>query len=180
MRIVLASLLAAIVLFFAGFFWWGFLMIIAEPAHVLKDEALAEQIDASLAESGLYIYPDYASQEQGGPTALLFYNSEPAPMLAIMGAGFLHMFVTALFVSLVVSRLDIASTRGRIALVTCFGIFAAVWANGGHLIWWRHPYLWTAFHIGYDVLSWALAGIVIALIVKPTIHGSTETDEAVS
>ncbi|MCM2375009.1 hypothetical protein [Aporhodopirellula aestuarii] len=166
MRITLASFLAAIVLFLSGFLWWGFLMPIAMPAKVLQDDALAEQIITSLTEPGLYIYPDYTSQEHAA-TSMLFYNSEPPPMLAIMGAGFLHMFASALFISLVVSRLEIASTSGRIAMVSSFGCFVAWWANVGHLIWWRHPYSWTAFHVAYDISSWVLAGIVIALIVKP-------------
>ncbi|MEZ6131557.1 MAG: hypothetical protein R3C59_23045 [Planctomycetaceae bacterium] len=64
------------------------------------------------------------------------------------------------------ANLRLHSFTGRLAFVFCLGLFCAVWADVGNMIWWRHPPLWTAFHFAYDTLSWLLAGVIIAAIIK--------------
>ena len=169
MRIAVASFACALVLFVFGFLWWGILMGIVLPANVLNDEALVSQLDDALDESGLYIYPDYATQSEEPikPWAILYFNKEAPEMGPMMGAGFLHMLVTAFFASLVVDKLSLPSFPNRVVAVFCLGLFVAIWADVGNAIWWRHPMPWTLFHFGYDVISWLLAGLVIASILKP-------------
>lgn len=177
MRIFVASLVTAIVLFVFGFVWWGLLMPVVRPASVIADQELVEAMSSSLNESALYFYPDYAEEpgDSSGPMAILFFNREMPSMAKMMGMGFGHMFVSALLVSLFVSYLRLRSFAGRLTFVFSLGLFVAVWADVGNMIWWRHPTLWTAFHFGYDVLSWLLAGVMIAAIVRPW-PGSAESE----
>lgn len=176
MRIALVSLLTAVVLFFFGFVWWGLLMPMVKPAEVIGDADLVEQVAESLSESGLYFYPTYAEpdEEYAGPTAMLYFNKQPPAMGQMMGLGFAHMFVTAVLASLCVCYMAPGSFGKRFALVFFLGLFVAVWADVGNMIWWRHPAGWTAFHFAYDVLSWALAGLIIAALVKPNKATASE------
>ncbi len=169
MRVFIASLLSAIALFFCGFLWWGVLMPSLQPASVITDQGLMEKMSESLAKSALYIYPDYTqpSEDASKPMAVLYFERQTPSMGTTMGLGFVHMFVTALIVSLAVARLPVQSFARRLAFVCFLGLFVAVWADLGNMIWWRHPGLWTAFHFGYDASSWLIAGLIIAAIVKP-------------
>lgn len=174
MRVFIASLLAAIALFFSGFFWWALLMGIVRPAEVITDQALVANMASSVKESGLYMYPDYGQTEGDatGPMAMLFYEKQMPPMGTMMGMGFVHMFVSALLVSVFVSLSPFQTFKSRFAAVFFLGLFVAVWADAGNMIWWRHPPMWAAFHFGYDVFSWLVAGIIIAGIVRPNCCGS--------
>lgn len=120
-------------------------------------------------ESAIYFYPDPATEpgESTGPMAILYFNTDMPEMGKMMGMGFAHMFLTAFLVSLFVSSRHLPSYTERLKFVFCVGLLIALWADVGNMIWWRHPPGWTAFHFGYDVLSWLLAGSIIAAIVKP-------------
>jgi hypothetical protein len=169
MRFLVASLVTAVALFLFGFLWWGVLMPIVRPVSVITDQALVEKMSSSLNESGIYFYPDPATEpgESAGPMAILYFNSESPQMGPMMGIGFAHMFLTALLVSMFVSSRKLPSYSDRLKFVFCLGLLIALWADVGNMIWWRHPPGWTAFHFGYDVLSWLLAGSIIAAMVKP-------------
>ncbi len=169
MRVFFASLLAAIALFFCGFLWWGVLMGFVRPAEVITDQTLVGNMATALKESGLYMYPDYANAEGNatGPMAILYYDKQMPSMGTMMGMGFAHMFVSALLASVFVCLSPFHSFKSRFAAVFFLGLFVAVWADAGNMIWWRHPPLWAAFHFGYDVFSWLVAGMVIAGMVRP-------------
>ncbi|MEZ6138816.1 MAG: hypothetical protein R3C53_28350 [Pirellulaceae bacterium] len=164
MRILATALVSAIALFFFGFLWWGLLMPLVRPVSVIADEALVEKMSSSLGTSGAYFYPDFAteSSDSSGPMAILYFSTELPQMGAMMGMGFAHMFVSALLVSIFASWRNLRTFLERLTFVFCLGLFAAVWADVGNMIWWRHPPTWAAYHFLYDVLSWLLAGIVIA------------------
>ena len=159
MRVIVASLLSATALFFCGFFWWGVLMPSLKPASVITDPELIEKMSESLTESAIYIYPDYTQpgEDESKPMAILYFERQTPSMGATMGLGFAHMFVTAMLVSLVVAKAKIQSFASRLAFVFVLGLFVAVWADLGNMIWWRHPWQWTAFHFGYDTSSWLIA-----------------------
>ncbi len=73
MQKVISALVAAVVMFFVGFLWWGLLMPIVKPPKVIADAALVEKMGTSLSESGLYFYPDYSEpiEEADSPQAFL-------------------------------------------------------------------------------------------------------------
>ncbi|MEZ6132655.1 MAG: hypothetical protein R3C59_28645 [Planctomycetaceae bacterium] len=173
MRILVASFVTAIALFFFGFLWWGMLMPIIEPTTVISDQALIDSMSSSLNESAVYFYPDPATEpgESTGPMAILYFNTDMPDMGKMLGMGFGHMFITALLVTAFVSSQKLPTFAARFGVVFFVGLLIAVWADVGNMIWWRYPPGWTAFHFGYDVLSWLLAGVIIAAIIKPSPAG---------
>ena len=140
-----------------------------KPAGVIVDQTLVNQLDSSLNESGLYFHPTYEEpMEPGsGSMAIVYYTKTIPAMGNMMGMGFVQMLVSSLLASLFVSKLALSTFAHRLGVASFLGVFVAVWADVGNMIWWRHPLDWTAFHFGYDVFSWVLAGLVIAALVKP-------------
>lgn len=170
MRIALTTLLTAIVLFFFGFVWWGVIMPIAQPAGVIQDTSIVERM-SSLGESGVYFHPTYTeapSETASGPMVVLYYVSEIPSMGMMMGLGFAHMLAASLLACLAVNYLNPATFSKRFLIVCGLGLFTALWADVGNMIWWHHPASWAAYHFGYDLFSWVLAGLVIAALLKPT------------
>lgn len=174
MRIALASILTAVALFFFGFLWWGILMPIIKPATVLAEGDLVEAMGTALPSDGLYFYPDYAEPPESGPVAMIFYRDAVPDMGMTMGMGFGHMLITALIVCVVVSRLNLPTFGQRMGWVAFLGLFVAVWADAGNMVWWHHPPNWVAFHAAYDLLSWCVAGLIIAAIVVPKIKSDAD------
>ena len=175
MRLLISAVVTAIALFFLGFLWWGILMPIVRPAEVITDQAVIESMSETFSESGLYFYPDYAEAEgasKPGPMVIAYFYTDQPAMGPMMGAGFGHMLVTALLVSWIVSLSNRSLFVDRVKIVAVLGWFVALWADVGNMIWWRHPPLWTVFHIGYDLISWLVAGLIIAAIVKPVAKPS--------
>ena len=169
MRIAIASVVSAVILFFAGFVWWALLMQAAKPAGVIEDAALVEHMAQSLGSTGLYIYPTYMkdTSNEAGPMALVYFNSVKPAMGPTMGKGFAHMLASSVIVCLIVYNFASDSFAKRFTCVVWLGVFVAVWADLGNMIWWNHPPFWAAFHCGYEIVSWTIAGLAIAAIVKP-------------
>lgn len=166
MRIAIASAVSAVVLFFFGFLWWGILMPILKPADVITDTALVDQITA-LPESGVYFHPAYDKPADEGTPMAMVYFKQSLSMGTMMGAGLFHMFLCSALAAAVVTRLDLPEFSSRFGYVFATGVLLAIWADFGNMIWWHHPPVWTLFHFAYDVLSWTLAGLVIAAIARP-------------
>ncbi|MCA9131079.1 MAG: hypothetical protein KDB22_28540 [Planctomycetales bacterium] len=172
MRIALATVVSAIVMFFLGFLWWGLTMPSVTPAGVFSDESLVASMKQTLGESGVYFYPSYSEPiPDGEPVAIVYYLANAPEMGGTMGMGFAHMLVASLLACLVVSWLRLPTFADRFKLLAGLGLLIAFWADIGNMIWWHHPLGWALFHFGYDASSWAVAGAAIAAILKspPTV-----------
>lgn len=169
MRVTIAAVASAVALFFFGFLWWGVIMPIAQPAQVLESEELVYEMDKALSEPGVYFNPSYINKPEGyeGSTALLYYLPGSPDMPKQMGIGFAHMLICSVLAAVFVSTLNSRTYLARFGVVFFLGIFAALWADIGNMIWWFHPMGWTSFHFYYDVITWAIAGFIIAAIVQP-------------
>lgn len=179
MRIILASFLSAVVLFFVGFVWWGLLMPVVRPAGVVSDPEVIATLDASLERTGLYFHPDYANapDESTGPMALIYFIQKSPSMGTMMGLGFGHMFFSAFLASVIVSLCALKSFAKRVGIVLALGLFVGVWADIGNMIWWHHPTAWAAYQFAYDVVSWLLAGVVIAILVRPATSPTSSKNQ---
>ena len=167
---MVVAAVSAIVLFFFGFLWWGVAMPVVRPAEVISDETVVDSLSDGLSETSIYFYPDYGDPEahsEDGPMVIAYFFTDRPAMGQMMGAGFGHMLISALLVSWIVSKVNRPSYWERVRIVALLGVFVAIWADVGNMIWWRHPAMWTVFHFFYDVLSWLVAGLVIAAIIKP-------------
>ncbi|HBE70672.1 MAG TPA: hypothetical protein DDW52_21210 [Planctomycetaceae bacterium] len=136
------------------------------PAGVLPEDIASDQI-MSLDESGVYFYPDYSDADSTTSSMAVVYFKKSASMGAMMGGGIFHMFVCAAFAAGVVARLNLPSFSSRFGYVLAMGFLIATWADVGNMIWWHYPPVWAGFHYAYDILSWTLAGLLIAAIIKP-------------
>lgn len=143
-------------------------MPVLKPADVITDTALVDQI-TSLPKSGVYFHPTYDEPaEEGTPIAMLYY-AKSVSMGKMMGAGLFHMFFCSALAAAVVTRLNLSEFSSRFGYVFAMGVLLAIWADFGNMIWWHHPPFWTIFHFAYDVVSWTLAGLIIAAIARPKL-----------
>ena len=172
MRILAASIASAIALFLFGFVWWGVLMPVVKPAKVLSDPALVAQMSSTLSESAVYFYPDPAVEpaDATGPMAILYFNTDMPNMGKMMGLGLGHMFVVSLLAATWVATRNLTSFGERFKHVFLLGLFVALWADIGNFIWWRHPASWAFYNFGYDILSWSIAGAIIAAVANRDIR----------
>lgn len=194
-RIVLVSLLSGIVLFA-----WGMLAWMVFPIHdgTLKPlpEAVAvvSVLKQQRLEDAYYVYPafpenvenqeavmkEFEQQHKSGPIFSLIYHSqgtEPMPP-AMMGGGLLINLVSS-FIAVVLLSMAIRNGARftffqRFRFVALLGVFAAVVSYLALKNWMYFPGDFTNGMILDLLISWILAGIVIAALIKP----ATVTAEA--
>ncbi len=195
-RIGVASLVSAIILFAWGFVFWGLLANSIAPFKALTGDSEREVIEAlqkNLPESGAYLYPwpdaDAADPEQemkafeqkhaDGPLVTIIYSQAGYPtseMAAVMVWGFLHMLVSAVVVAILLAMAGPMCCYGmRVLFVVVLGVFASLWIHIQDLIWFHYPLDFVLFHSTYHVVAWVLAGFVIAAIVRT---GKKDADPA--
>lgn len=177
-RLILGSLLAAIVVFIWGFLYWNVLPFRNSAIASVADEAALAQALGALPETGTYQVPDlrahpspeaYTAQLAQGPFALVQLRKEgvnwAAPSIFIN--GFLHYLITALLIGLLLRKTRFASFGERFALVFLAGLAAAFFANLGDPIWFYLPWDYHVLQFGYDLTTWILIGLVMAKFVQP-------------
>lgn len=180
-RVVLASILGAVVFMAWGFtFWVGGLA----PEDLVKsapdEPAALAALSASFPESGVYVLPspargmenpDFVARHASGPIAQVFVRREgsPANDPRVYSLGFLNNVVSAFLLTLVLVGVSSGLPRfgQRWFALVLVALFAVVAQEGADIIWWGHD---TAFHLwtaGFGVVGWALAGLPIAALVRP-------------
>ena len=201
-RLVIGSVLAAILIFVWGFvFWtvlphpsWGFKPI---PAEHLEEF----NYDLALLEPGTYVSPyhgqlpgetaeEMATRHEISPIVLLNVDPDGAPMMSpvTLVQGFLHGLLAAsmMGVLLMLAAPALPGYSERVKFVIVAGLFCALWAQPNHTIWFNRSCGVTTWYCIYDVVTWALAGLVLAYFVTgyPRIkrtgeHPTVTTAEAV-
>jgi len=177
-RLVLGSLLAAVVVFFWGFLYWNVLPFRSSATQAAPDEPSLAQTLGALPATGTYELPHLSASESPeafvgrlsqGPIALVLLRKEGANASdpAMFINGFLHMLITALLIGLVLRRTGLATFGARFGLVFLAGLAAAIFANLGEPIWYFQPWDWHLLQFGYDLTAWVLFGLVLAKFVQP-------------
>ncbi len=172
-QVVLGSLLASLAMFVWGFVFWG-----VNPWAPIDspddDAALREVLVSALRGPGVYFVPsfgsdDFASNHVAGPIARIFYQPDGAPVMepSIFVFHFVHIFVIALLLSFLLAFAGAyaASYRRKVMVVVVAGLAAAIWSNGGEVIWFYSPW---AHHLNvmvYDFMAFLLAGLILARFV---------------
>lgn len=187
LRVVLASLLSAVLMFMWGFVYWAVLGAgakIHDPLPADKELDVLAALRISGMTTGMYVYPfpcemgDEAAQKETeakaaeGPRFQLAYIKEGGPLMnpKLMGLGFAHMAQVALLTSLLTAMvLGALPTFGRrFAFVLLVATISAVWGNLGDVIWWMHPMDYAVGNIVYQIGAGALMAVAIAAVVKPS------------
>lgn len=185
-RVVLASLLAAIVLFGWGFLFWGVLPLgsAAMEEEPYGGESLVTSISKVLGDSGVYFIPHptdpslvteeqqqrFRERHREGPLVRIFYNkigTEPgAP--AVFIKGFVHNLSIALLMAIILALAAPAlpTFTRRLGVAFLVSAVAAVWLGLNEAIWFYHPWKYELYQAGYVLVGGLLMGLVLAAIVK--------------
>lgn len=196
LRLLLGALLSAVVLMLWGFVYW---VVLAAPGGALRaapeDAYLGETLRRALPESGTYYFPAplhapgadpeaameaFRRRNLAGPTGMVMIRREGSDPMSprILLLGFGHFFgsslLAGLLMVLVMPALD--TYLHRLVFVIGLGVFAAVAIRLSDPIWWRLPWGHPVYTALYNVIGWALAGLVLAAVVHPP-RGYRLTDQ---
>jgi hypothetical protein len=180
-RFVLGPLLAALAMFFWGFLYWGAPHAIPYKAtHTVPDDAAAmEALQKAFPVSGYYLLPSplkgSAQMQEGAKRGLAQVNiikeSLPAMDPKAMALGFLHCYLVALFLTVLLTRLapSFQCTSCRVRFAAMIGLLLALY-DFGQAIWWKHPIGWVSVAAFYNFTEFVIAGLVLAKFVTPKVN----------
>lgn len=171
MRILLAAVLGGLVMFIWAALAHAVLPLGQMGMKPLPNEAAAVAgLKAAVADKpGLYAFPfAEGGAAPSGPGGLLIYSPQVTgitpPALASEAALEIGQ---ALIVALVVSMLAVGGFGARIGVALLIGVAVSASTNVSYMIWDRFPFDYTLGYVFTDLVRYLLAGIAIALIVKP-------------
>lgn len=190
LRVVLGGMLAAVVVFACRMASWTVLEFHRGTIRALPgvwQELVAGRDQA--VHSGVYASPipppfdptmspeeqrrlqaEFVRQHRDGPLVTLFYRREGSEpfRLELLVKG-LAVDLAAAWIAAIVLHLGRSAFHAyllRVALVALLGVFAAVVGHGGYFVWMQFDWGFT-FAMACDVIvSWLLAGLVLAAVVK--------------
>ena len=176
-RLLLGTTLAAVALFFWGFLYWGAVPVPWTIIAQVPDEvALQKSLGEALPEPGAYYLPHHfasdtevhASRAEAGPIATILIHDGLGPnaTAGIFLGGFVHMWLSALLMGLLIRRFAPASIGGAVAVAATAGLAAAVWSNLGRPMWYSQPWDYHLLFAVYDVTGWIVAGAVLGWFVR--------------
>jgi hypothetical protein len=189
LRILIGSLLAAIVLMV----WGAVIWVVSPVPHLLlrgvpNEDAVAKTLNEQIPESGVYLFPWWTEVEgspeaqqaamdtvmekhRRGPIGQIIFRKEGLDPMQPAGfvLGFAHFFVSALIMSvlLVLALPGLHCYGSRLLFVFLAGLFAGWTVQLSDVIWFHHPPEYRLFLAGLDVTNWLLAGAVLAAVVRP-------------
>lgn len=188
MKLLLASLLAAILSFGWGFVSWTLMGWHQQGMHDFKDEAaVTEVIKANATHgTGIYVLPyprkavSYAdSSEQPKLDAAHLKAHADGPYLhAIirpgrhdwslsenLGWGFGRSFLAALILGALLNQ-TVLAFPGRLTFCAAAGLFAGVVCILPQMIWFELPQRDVIVGVADYVIEWLLAGLVLSLFLS--------------
>jgi len=183
-KILLASLASTLALLIWGMLFWG---ILYEPTKTFKSEVLDESILNSLVsndvKTGTYFYPwprntketakVWLEKHKEGPFFKLSYVREgvnpQAPIKFLF--GFIHNFITCLLASLILflALPSLKSFIKRFLIVFCAGLMGTIYIQLGDPIWFHLPWDYPLGVLLYELVSWAILGLILGRMIKPTV-----------
>ncbi len=187
-RVLFGATATAVTLMAWGFLFW---VVLSAPGGVLKavpdETAFMAALRESLPATGTYYFPLPPERELGrdeGPDFLAFrekHRAGPVGMIRITrdgadplslrtyAVGFVHFFAAALIAALlllmVLPALD--TYVRRVVFVFGLGLFGAIAIRLSDPIWWHLPWGHDVHGAVYHSVSWLLAGLVLAGVVRP-------------
>jgi len=187
MRIALAAILGALVLFVWSALAW---MVIPWPGEPLRgftnEDAVVQTVKANVPRSGNYLLPIEVKRTSGmtdeqyrtalqnaenrmiqGPMIFASVRLEPMGSMArYMVIGFITDVIAVLLACILLLQTNAASYPARVGFVAGLGILIFV---GGHLDewnWWGFSNAYMLMQFGVIVIGWILAGLVISVFVR--------------
>jgi hypothetical protein len=189
MRVLLAAILGG-----AVFFVWGFLAheVIGLGEVGVKDipneQVVVPQLRGSVTEPGFYLIPatgmtpgetseqkkaaikQFQQKAASGPYGVLIYHPNGGEVLSMplqLGREFVLNVAVALIAATLLGWAGLSSFASRLTFMTLAGIMVALLTNVEYWNWYGSPANYTLGLMATQVIGFFLAGIVIALIVRP-------------
>lgn len=183
MRLILAGILGGIVMFAWGALSHTVLQIGDSGVKMLPNEAaVVESLKANITEPGYYFAPGMDMQHQAseaeqaawtekykaGPTAIIVYQPtgrEPMPpklLLVELASNVVACLIVAFLLSM-----GMFSFIGRVISATLIGVTGWVSIMVSYWNWYRYPDAFVLAEGIDQVVSWFLAGLAIAIIIRP-------------
>ena len=181
LRIAIATLLGAVVLFVWGFLFWSVLPLGAASMEEepFGGDALAANMTKILPTTGVYFIPfpateasseaqraDIQKRHREGPLVRIFYTAGGGALPAspqMLIRGFLHNLGIALLVSLILASAAPALTTytQRLGVVCLIGGVAASWLGLNEAIWFYHPWKFELYQAAYVLVGGLVMGLVM-------------------
>jgi hypothetical protein len=179
-RILIASLLAAIVAFVWGFLSWA-LLPWHRPMKFKDSAAVAQAIKANAPDHGIYMIPDWGDdmsdeaarkmEEDLKNAPFVWAMVHPAPtdsgMVRPMIFGFLRAFVAAVILCILLSYSSRESFACRVRFCVLTYLLVSINGDGPFWIWFHGPLqnflIMTADHL----IEGLLVGLVLAKFIRP-------------
>jgi hypothetical protein len=192
-RILLGSLVGSIVVFVVSAAWHmtptlGEIGVKALPA----EDTVRAGLRTSLHEPGLYYFPApdmsagrtkeqvkadqaaYLERYRSGPSGILVYHpgGEELNFGKLMGYQFLFGLAGSFVIAWILALTAGSTTFGsRASLVLLIALFGGIVYSLPEWNWYGFPASYTIASIASQVLSWSIAGLAMATIVKRPAAG---------
>jgi hypothetical protein len=187
-RIVLAAILGGLVVFIVSAICHMATPLGTAGMMIMPNEdPVIDNLRANLTESKVYFFPGMSMQAKPseaeqkaweekvrrGPSGLIIYTAggtEPAfpKQLAI---EFLTVVLSCFVAAWVLSRV-VGSYASRVIIVTLFALFAFLSISASHWNWYAYPSAFILAEAAGEIISYLLAGLVIAKIVPPPVSAA--------
>lgn len=192
MRIAIAALVAAIIVFVWGFIAWAAVGLWSGQLRQLPNHlTMVEAIRASVPESGAYYFPpmstvpepaspEAAAREQerflaehrAGPVGVLLVRREGVEPMEprVLLTGFALSFGGGVLMAAVATFLARrgARWRERFAATFAMALFAAIAVRGSDWAWFYFPSDYTIALVLDLLVGWTLAAMAVSAIVADT------------
>lgn len=189
-RVLLAGLLGGIAMFV-----WSALAHLVLPlgqmgiSEIPNEEQVLTAMQSSLGSSaGLYMFPGYGQGPAGqqpnmtmqqyeqklatNPSGLLIYHPPGAKGMTPgkLGTEFLTELIEALLAAFLLAQTALRSYFARAGFVAAAGLMAGMTTNFPYWNWYGFPTRYTAAYMSIEVLSYVVAGLVAAALVKSSVQ----------
>jgi len=168
----LAGLAGAAILFVYSAISW---MVLPWNEGTLKpfpNEASVSETMSHVMDAGMYIYPGPESSEGGtmptkGPRVFAAVRPDPPPPMGpAMGIGFLIDLVSALTAAWLLVQTSGLTYWRKVCFVAALGFLGAIFIQASAWNWFGYTGHFTLVQILDTTLSFGLAGLVMARIIK--------------
>ena len=171
MRILIAGVLGGIAMFIWAAIGHDVLPLGQVGMKTIPNEApVLAAMQSSLGDaSGLYVFPgaSMTGKAAPGPQGILVYTARPIEISpATLVPEALSEIVQSLILAVVMSAMAVGFLP-RVGLAALIGVAAAMTTSASYWIWYRFPTDYTLAYMLVDWVRYVVAGIVIAIIIKP-------------
>lgn len=172
-KMMFGALVAAVVMFIAGFIFYA--TPLSRLAYVGVEDTAAAAVQSSIAQNlpatGSYLIPDPATQAgtmayAKGPIAMVHVSRAGAPVadMNVLIWGFAHEIIICFILGWALMGIDrrIPDYVSRLKTVLLFSVASSGFIHLGNPIWYHLGWTFSVYHFVADALILTLAGAILA------------------